>query len=368
MTKKTQVPSVGGIRKMLIPSGTAVGTTIAELGSNTVTLAQLAALIAAVTPPANTGGGNIGTGKEASIALGPGLSGGGTLIGNVPIRLVAPPAFIAEDGVDGDPGMQGIQGPRGLQGLPGATWFAEDGADGDQGIQGIQGLQGIQGPAGAVSTGSSVATPMQLFDEDPTDNDTFGVMPVIVPIIKTLMAMPVATSMIYEDYAQDEGIIPDNKSALGAVSIGGQVTVLANPLGGAGNRTIFINAINTGDARIGVSTTTIGNAQINFDTNGVQNWVISNFRTDGSLRLSASQTPGTADAVVITPAGNTTITGYVGVRGAIPAVTAGQTDIGTTTTTTVITTAGGVAIPALAATMWRINVNGVTYGVPCFAL
>ena len=39
-------------------------------------------------------------------------------------------------------------------------------------------------------------------------------------------------------------------------------------------------------------------------------------------------------------------------KGAIPAVTAGQTDLGITTTATVITTAGGIALPALAATFW----------------
>jgi hypothetical protein len=34
----------------------------------------------------------------------------------------------------------------------------------------------------------------------------------------------------------------------------------------------------------------------------------------------------------------------------------------------VITTAGGIALPALAKTFWVVNVNGVAYGVPLFAL
>ena len=66
--------------------------------------------------------------------------------------------------------------------------------------------------------------------------------------------------------------------------------------------------------------------------------------------------------------GNFTFTSSIGVQGATPAVTANQTDIGTTTTGTVITTAGGIALPALAKTFWVVNVNGVAYGVPCFAL
>ena len=53
---------------------------------------------------------------------------------------------------------------------------------------------------------------------------------------------------------------------------------------------------------------------------------------------------------------------------ATPPAVAGQTAIGTTTTATVITTAGGIALPALASTFWVVNVNGVRYGVPCFAL
>jgi hypothetical protein len=42
--------------------------------------------------------------------------------------------------------------------------------------------------------------------------------------------------------------------------------------------------------------------------------------------------------------------------------------LGITTTATVITTAGGIALPALASTFWVTNVNGVKYGIPCFAL
>ena len=67
-------------------------------------------------------------------------------------------------------------------------------------------------------------------------------------------------------------------------------------------------------------------------------------------------------------AGTLNVQNFVSVNGATPAPATGRTDIGITTTSTVITTAGGVAIPVLAATMWVVNVNGVQYGVPCFAL
>lgn len=62
-----------------------------------------------------------------------------------------------------------------------------------------------------------------------------------------------------------------------------------------------------GDARIGVSTTTAGNAQLNLDTQGVQNWVLGNARGDGSFRISSAQALGTNDRFVISAAGNVSI-------------------------------------------------------------
>jgi hypothetical protein len=78
---------------------------------------------------------------------------------------------------------------------------------------------------------------------------------------------------------------------------------------------------------------------------------------NGNVTIAA---PASGEALVVS--------GAIGVTGATPAVTAGQTDIGVTTTGTVITTAGGIALPALASTFWVANVNGVKYGIPCFAL
>jgi hypothetical protein len=67
-------------------------------------------------------------------------------------------------------------------------------------------------------------------------------------------------------------------------------------------------------------------------------------------------------------AGTLLVQNAISLKGATPAVAAGRTDLGITTTATVITTAGGIALPALASTFWVVNVNGVKYGVPCFAL
>src|ERR1700677_1538516 len=99
--KKTQVPVMGGFRKVIQQANTAVGTTIAEIGSGTITLEQLAAAInnilnntGTTVPPGTTNG---------FLTVGPGLAAGGALIGNVPLRLTAPiPALLAEDGQDGD--------------------------------------------------------------------------------------------------------------------------------------------------------------------------------------------------------------------------------------------------------------------------
>lgn len=166
--KKIQLPAIGGIRKV-IQAGTtpAQGTTIAELGNGTVSLAQLAAIISQIqSQQVNTGGGNIGDGTEAVLVPGPGLSGGGPLIGTVRLNLTAPiPWGMGDDGGggDGDPGPPGAPGKSGVNGATGGVGpmgpaiflEADSGVDGDSGppgASGQQGLQGPQGPTGAAGT------------------------------------------------------------------------------------------------------------------------------------------------------------------------------------------------------------------------
>lgn len=169
---KRQVPVIGGVRKVIKDGGNPAspGTTIAELGSDTVSLATLAALITQLqSQQVNTGGGNIGDGTEATLVVGPGLSGGGPMLGAVPLRLTAPiPAFIWDDGGggDGDPGPPGMPGIRGVNGVTGgigpagpAIFMAGDsgedgdlGAPGAPGVPGAPGTPGIAGPTGPAGT------------------------------------------------------------------------------------------------------------------------------------------------------------------------------------------------------------------------
>lgn len=200
MVKKVQLPVIGGVRKVVtVGDSTGLpGTTIAEFGDHTVTLAQLAYAISGLLP-VDTG--LIGGGSTATITVGPGLSGGGPVLGNVPIRLTAPVGVhlqFAEDGEQGDRGPPGRQGDAGPRGLP-IAMYPEDpeeplfipGPPGLQGVPGVagsgqtvviypedpeeplfipgqQGLQGLQGPAGAAGTGGGQT--VVIYPEDPEES------------------------------------------------------------------------------------------------------------------------------------------------------------------------------------------------------
>lgn len=144
---KFQVPSVGGIRKVIKINSTGSGTLIAEFGAGTITLAQLKAALGLAAAP-NTGGGNIGTGTNAAIALGPGLTGGGPLVGAVSVRLTAPMALLQDDGPQGEDGPPGIPGRQGLPGPIGPPGWGMDGDSGDDGAPGMPGAAGAPGAPG----------------------------------------------------------------------------------------------------------------------------------------------------------------------------------------------------------------------------
>lgn len=173
--KKIQLPAIGGIRKV-IQAGTtpAQGTTIAELGNGSITLAQLAAIISQIqSQQQNTGGGNIGDGTEAVLVPGPGLSGGGPMIGTVHLNLTAPILWGLDDGGgggDGDPGPPGVAGKNGLNGPTGGVGPAgaaiflasdegEEGAAGPIGATGLPGVAGATGPAGTTLVYSNTTVP-----------------------------------------------------------------------------------------------------------------------------------------------------------------------------------------------------------------
>jgi hypothetical protein len=578
---KYQVPTVGGLRKVIRPGSTASsGTTIAGLEGTTLTIQQLAQLLANLT---NTGGGNIGTGAEAAIQVGPGLSGGGSLVGVVTIRLTAPAGafgIVAEDGADGDmgpPGPPGAAGARGaigpvgpqgddgadgdigppgapgVSGAPGATgapgpagpvvaFLADDGADGDlgppgppgplgaTGATGSTGLTGGVGPTGPVvafladdgadgdlgppgppgplgatgatgtpgSTGAPGAAGPALFitADDGADGDlgppgppglqgamgatgstgaTGGVGaqgPAIffladdgsdgdigVPGVAgaTGHAGPAGggSGLIPDEPMQDDGMItypyngPVSFVGPSSFTYGGNAgnafpltvrntsLVAGNGQGllveaGTSNLDAVVSVVNAsasagyfvifgdGSSQLGPATGTRGitistqgaltvltpssnnlnalyvsgatnayaikaqgalttgqslgllvqagfsNADAAFAlVNALGNQIYCEIFGDGSGSLGPQQS---VKGCTWATSGVFTFLQSIAAKGATPAVTAGQTDIGTTTTATVITTAGGIALPALAKTFWVVNVNGVAYGVPCFAL
>lgn len=149
MAKKFQTYQAGGLRKVLQPAAVvAPGTTIAGLGNTTITLAQLAALLNAATAVPNTQTDS----PSAALVTGPGLSGGGELIGAVPLYFTAPIPVGDCDLMEGEPGppgvgVRGAQGLTGLPGIPGITIPGEDGIEGEPGTPGV-GIQGVAGATG----------------------------------------------------------------------------------------------------------------------------------------------------------------------------------------------------------------------------
>jgi len=169
--KKIQLPAIGGIRKVVKvggAEGNATATTIAEFANQIITIAQLKAALGIITVP-NTQSGGTG-GAPANLILGPGLSGGGPLVGNVPVNLTAPIPWGGMDdggggGGDGDPGPPGQPGPQGPQGPTGSSGGPE-GPPGpaiymsaDDGLDGMDAIPGSPGPGGAAGNNGAQGPP-----------------------------------------------------------------------------------------------------------------------------------------------------------------------------------------------------------------
>jgi hypothetical protein len=163
--KRIRLPALGGLSKAVIVNSqsNAAGTTIDGFAGQLVTIAQLKFALGLTTATPNTISGGTGGGSGASIVVGPGLGGGGPLVGAVPINLTAPiPWMMGDDGGgggDGDPGPPGQMGPQGPTGAagpmgPAVFMSAEDGEDGQDavpgtpGANGANGATGVAGPAG----------------------------------------------------------------------------------------------------------------------------------------------------------------------------------------------------------------------------
>lgn len=210
MAKKVQVPTIGGLRKVInVGNALSTGTAIAGLQGATITLQQLAAILAAST---NTGGGNIG-GPGGAILVGPGLQGGGPIVGVVHIRLTAPVGMMGEDGSPGEdgppgpPGKPGTNGATGMQGPmgPALMMLYDDGADGDMGPPGQAGTPGTtgstgstgpQGPAGPSGGGMGGST-VWLQDESMQDDGLIPIVPTSVGPLKIVGQFTVAENMVF---------------------------------------------------------------------------------------------------------------------------------------------------------------------------
>lgn len=106
MVKKVQLPVVGGIRKTIIIPDASLATTLAGFAGQTLTVAQLRALLG-VSAPTNNGNGNIGPpGQGAAPKTAPQIM-----------------QFIFGDGGGGEdsPGPPGQAGPAGVAGIAGPT-------------------------------------------------------------------------------------------------------------------------------------------------------------------------------------------------------------------------------------------------------
>lgn len=184
MARKFRTFVPGGLQKAItLPDGTGQtqGTQIAGFAGQILTIDQLKTLLGLNQPNTQTppGGSSSGSGA-AAIALGPGLAGGGTLLGNVRINLLDPGRVLVDEPSDeqllipGPVGMRGQQGPVG-QGGP-AVYLTDDNTPeeplvvpGPRGIQGLVGPTGPQGPAGS----GGAASPVYLYEDAPSDEPIY---------------------------------------------------------------------------------------------------------------------------------------------------------------------------------------------------
>jgi hypothetical protein len=389
---KFQVPIIGGIRKVIRPSAGAPppGTTIAELGAQTISLAQLALILTNIqSNQNNTGGGNIGPhGLPGARGLPgmywqaedgadgeqgpPGLPGKAGVAGAAGAAGAGgAPGMDGEPGADGDIGPPGVAGQQGIQGVPGvpgaglpgaggpALYFtAEDGQDGDPGAPGQPGTPGAAGSAGAAGAPGGVGPMSTVMMVPQDDNQDDGMMHYVPDVVG-----PLTVNGIF--VAQGSAATPFTVGGAAANYSGGMNAVFQNGstvngdtvryslIAGSQNFSIFkanqnqATAIITGGP-IGPQTClrNLDNTPLVF---GINNTLVGSMTTAKGI----------------------TMEGIVSAKGVTPAPVSGRTDIGVTTTTSgVISTATGVNMSALttAAVMWVVNVSGVQYGVPCFAL
>lgn len=315
--KKIQVPAIGGLRKVIVPGETtSSATTIVGLEGTTLTLAQLAQLLGLLTT--NNGGGNIGSGDEGAIVLGPGLAGGGPLVGAVPIRLTAPIPWLGDDGGggDGDPGPPGQAGAAGSQGIPGVqgppgstilVMIPEDGQDGETylvpGIPGPQGATGATGATGGTGSGGGGGGSLMFMvpEESIQDDGLLALTPnAFGPILLNGPATYAAsTNFTFTTKSSNTIIFNGASPSILCSATGGVLTLGAtNSLNfGVGSLTQAVIIQNSGNVLIGASGGAAGAAQLEISgsltTGASQGLLINAGRSSSDYAIQVNGPNGT---------------------------------------------------------------------------
>lgn len=235
MVQRVRLPVQGGNVKIVSSPAALSGTTIAGFEGQSLTISQLAVQIAGalgLSTQAAKSPGSSGS-AAAAIVLGPGLTGGGPVVGAVPINLNASIPWNMQD--EAEPEWMPVPGPGGARGAQGSNgpgvYLMDDPPEAEWlPVPGQPGATGATGPQGPAGSGTAAAAGMWI----PEDAPEADWMP--VPGAQGARGLPgIAAAVgcwIPED-ATDDPIIP----GYGPV----QITVVtgANP-----TATIGLTAIN----------------------------------------------------------------------------------------------------------------------------
>lgn len=173
MVQRVRLPVQGGNVKIVSSPAALSGTTIAGFEGQSLTISQLAVQIATalgLSTQAAKSPGSSGS-AAAAIVLGPGLTGGGPVVGAVPINLNASIPWNMQDDppeaewlpVPGQPGARGAQGSNGpgvylMDDPPEADWLP---------VPGQPGATGATGPQGPAGSGTAAAAGMWIPEDAP---------------------------------------------------------------------------------------------------------------------------------------------------------------------------------------------------------
>jgi hypothetical protein len=191
VARKIQVPSVGGLRKVIAGTAASTATTISGLEGQSITLQQLA--LALGTVPV------VSSGTSAPAA------GGGGSLANPVVKIPPFPFIINEEGGDDGyiiPGPAGRNGIIGSNGSPGTTVVLTPDEYDDPVI-----IPGSRGPSGTNGTSGSPGLTVVLTPDEYDD-------PVIIPGTRGAAGtngangLPGLTVFVVPDETDDPLIVP----------------------------------------------------------------------------------------------------------------------------------------------------------------